>query len=46
MAVIETHELTKRFGRVLAVDRLSLEIGAGAVTAFLGPNGAGSPIPN
>lgn len=41
MAVIETHELTKRFGSVLAVDRLSLEIGAGAVTAFLGPNGAG-----
>jgi ABC-2 type transport system ATP-binding protein len=41
MALIETHELTKRFGSVLAVDRLSMEIEAGAVTAFLGPNGAG-----
>lgn len=41
MAVIETHQLTKRFGGLLAVDRLDLDIKAGAVTAFLGPNGAG-----
>jgi ABC-2 type transport system ATP-binding protein len=34
-------ELSKRFGRVLAVDRLSLEIRPGVVAGFLGPNGAG-----
>ncbi|MEO7837654.1 MAG: ATP-binding cassette domain-containing protein [Acidimicrobiales bacterium] len=41
MAVIEAHELTKRFGEVLAVDGLSFELEAGTVTGFLGPNGAG-----
>jgi ABC-2 type transport system ATP-binding protein len=41
MAVIEVSRLTKRFGRVTAVDQLSFEIGSGVVTAFLGPNGAG-----
>jgi len=41
MAVIEVSRLTKRFGRVTAVDRLSFGIGSGVVTAFLGPNGAG-----
>ena len=41
MAVIEVHELTKRFGDVLAVDGLSFELAEGTVTGFLGPNGAG-----
>jgi ABC-2 type transport system ATP-binding protein len=41
MAVIEVRELTKRFGAVLAVDRLSFEVARGVVTGFLGPNGAG-----
>jgi ABC-2 type transport system ATP-binding protein len=41
MAPIEIHGLTKRFGPVLAVDRLSFEVSAGTVTGFLGPNGAG-----
>jgi ABC-2 type transport system ATP-binding protein len=39
--VIEVRELTKRFGRVTAVDQLSFEVDAGKVTGFLGPNGAG-----
>jgi ABC-2 type transport system ATP-binding protein len=43
MAVIEIAGLTKRFGPVLAVDRLSFDVGAGTVTGFLGPNGAGKP---
>src|SRR5215471_8175884 len=33
--------LTKRFGRVTAVDGLSFTAGPGSVTGFLGPNGAG-----
>jgi ABC-2 type transport system ATP-binding protein len=41
MAVIEIHELTKRFGDVTAVDRLSFELTPGSITGFLGPNGAG-----
>jgi ABC-2 type transport system ATP-binding protein len=41
MSVIEVRGLTKRFGRVLAVDRLSFEVEAGHVVGFLGRNGAG-----
>ena len=40
-AVITTSGLTKRFGPILAVDGLDLEIVAGEVFGFLGPNGAG-----
>jgi ABC-2 type transport system ATP-binding protein len=41
LPVIRTEALTKRFGRVLAVDRLDLEVREGEVFGFLGPNGAG-----
>jgi ABC-2 type transport system ATP-binding protein len=41
MAVIEIRDLTKRFGPVTAVDRLSFEVDRGTVVGFLGPNGAG-----
>ena len=41
MAVIEAHGLTKRFGELLAVEDISLEMAEGEVLAFLGPNGAG-----
>jgi ABC-2 type transport system ATP-binding protein len=40
-AVIEVRELTKRYGRTVAVDGLSFEVHPGQVTGFLGPNGAG-----
>ncbi len=33
--------LTKRYGDVLALDSLDLEVPAGAIFGFLGPNGAG-----
>ena len=39
--VVESANLTKRYGRVLAVDGLSFCIEAGTITGFLGPNGAG-----
>jgi len=38
---IETHNLTKRYGRVLAVNQLDLHVPRGALFGFIGPNGAG-----
>jgi ABC-2 type transport system ATP-binding protein len=40
-SAISTHGLTKRFGAVLALDRLDLEVPRGSVFGLLGPNGAG-----
>ncbi|MGI5153700.1 ABC transporter ATP-binding protein [Microbispora sp. CA-102843] len=39
--MIEVRELTKRFGRTVAVDGLTFHVKPGRVTGFLGPNGAG-----
>lgn len=41
MLAIETRGLSKRFGQVVAVDRLDLAIRQGEIFGFLGPNGAG-----
>ncbi|MBN1888281.1 MAG: ABC transporter ATP-binding protein [Thermoflexales bacterium] len=38
---IETRHLTKRYGRLLAVDQLELQVSRGALFGFIGPNGAG-----
>jgi len=38
---IETHELSKRFGRTMALAGLSMRVEPGEVFGFLGPNGAG-----
>ncbi len=40
-AIVETKQLTRRYGATLALDSLDLEIPAGAVYGFIGPNGAG-----
>jgi ABC-type multidrug transport system ATPase subunit len=38
---IETHDLTKRYRDLVAVDRLKLRVPRGEIYGFLGPNGAG-----
>ncbi len=39
--MIEVQDLSKRYGDVLAVDRVSFRVEKGEVVGFLGPNGAG-----
>jgi branched-chain amino acid transport system ATP-binding protein len=41
MAILEVQSLTKRFGGVLATDRLDLSVETGEIHAVIGPNGAG-----
>ncbi len=41
MKVIETRDLTKRFGQFTAVDAISFEVEQGEIFGFLGANGAG-----
>ncbi|MFA6127224.1 MAG: ABC transporter ATP-binding protein [Bacteroidales bacterium] len=38
---IEAINLTKRFGELMAVDHINLEVNPGEILGFLGPNGAG-----
>src|SRR5687767_1647151 len=38
---IDVEGLTKRFGSLTAVDHISLEVPAGRICGFLGPNGSG-----
>ncbi|MCC6799077.1 MAG: ABC transporter ATP-binding protein [Anaerolineae bacterium] len=39
--IIETHGLVKRYGQIVAVNNLSLQVPRGAIYGFVGPNGAG-----
>jgi branched-chain amino acid transport system ATP-binding protein len=39
--MLETRDLVRRFGGVVAVNRVSLEVGEGKVHGLIGPNGAG-----
>jgi ABC-2 type transport system ATP-binding protein len=41
MPAIQTRELSKRYGDVVALDSLSLSVEGGECYGFLGPNGAG-----
>ena len=39
--LLEARGLAKRFGKLTAVDGVSLSVAAGSCTGLLGPNGAG-----
>ena len=39
--MIEVQHITKRYGRVTAVDDVSFKVERGEILGFLGPNGAG-----
>jgi len=41
MSVIEIHNLTKRYGKHVALDGIDLKVKQGEVFGFIGPNGAG-----
>jgi branched-chain amino acid transport system ATP-binding protein len=41
MALLETRDLTKRFGGLMAANRVSLAVEAGEIRGLIGPNGAG-----
>lgn len=41
MSVIELYNITKSYGNHIAVDDLSLQVPAGSIYGFIGPNGSG-----
>jgi ABC-2 type transport system ATP-binding protein len=41
MPIIQTHGLTKNYGKITAVDNLEISIEKGEIFGLLGPNGAG-----
>jgi ABC-type branched-subunit amino acid transport system ATPase component len=41
MPILSTEKVTKRFGSLVATDRVDLEVTEGSLTAIIGPNGAG-----
>jgi ABC-2 type transport system ATP-binding protein len=40
-AIVETRDLSRRYGSMVALNQLNLEIPQGAIFGFIGPNGAG-----
>ena len=40
-AALEIRRLSKRFGKLVAIDDVSFTVGRGEIVGFIGPNGAG-----
>ena len=38
---LEVKEISRHFGGILALDRVSFQLGQGSITSLIGPNGAG-----
>ena len=41
MVLLETRQLMKHFGGIMAVNEISLSIGKGEILGMIGPNGSG-----
>ena len=41
MPLLELRDVDRRFGGILALDSLSLDVDAGEIVGLIGPNGAG-----
>jgi branched-chain amino acid transport system permease protein len=41
VSLLTTTQLTKRFGGIVAVDQVDLEVGSGEICGLIGPNGSG-----
>ena len=41
MALLSVERVTRRFGGIVAVDDVSLDVGEGEIVGLIGPNGAG-----
>ena len=41
MAMLSVEHVTRRFGGIVAVDDVSLDVNEGEIVGLIGPNGAG-----